>query len=89
MTTSIFTILIIKSTLTPGLNGASFPKLISRYYTLDGLCACAAGLILTLPTLPSFTSGLCLCNPVDFSGIISDQNLMNTIFSYVSPTDYL
>lgn len=86
MTTSIFTVLIIKSVLTPGLNGGSFPKPVSEYCVLDSLCAHATGPILTLP---SSTSVLCLCNPIDFSGIVSDQNLMNTIFSYVSPKDYL
>ena len=86
MTTSIFTVLVIKSTLAQGLNGESFPKLVSKYSVLDSPCACAAGLILTLH---SFTSVFCLCNPIDFSGIVPHQNLMNTIFSYVSPTDYL
>lgn len=47
MTTSIFTGLIIKSAWTPGLNGGSFPKLISKHCMLGSLCACAVGLILT------------------------------------------
>lgn len=86
MTTSIFTVLIIKSILTPGLNGGSFPKWVSKYDPLDSLCVHTVGLILILP---SFTSASCLCNPIDFSGIVSDRDLMNSIFSCVSPTDYL